>query len=115
MKKTLESPKNLKDMDFGEKLVEGFREAAAYAAGESNECEVEEYEPRVHALTAEYIQEIRRKVARSTKKFEALFGVKARTMEVYERGGRKPDAAMVFLLRSIEADPEGSLRLVSRL
>ncbi|HEV3157584.1 MAG TPA: hypothetical protein VGZ00_09595 [Candidatus Baltobacteraceae bacterium] len=115
MKVTPKSVKTLEEMDFGEKMVEGFREAAAYAAGEPNECEVEEYEPRVHALTSEYIQEIRRKVARSTKKFEALFGVKARTMEVYERGGRKPDAAMAFLLRSIEADPEAALRLVSKL
>jgi putative transcriptional regulator len=104
------------DTEFGDKMVQGFREMAAYMAGDTEGAETEEYEPKgAHPLTPGYIQEIRKKVARSTRKFEALFGISARTMEVYERGQRKPDAATVFLLRTIEDSPEVALRIVSRL
>jgi putative transcriptional regulator len=104
------------DTDFGDKMVQGFREVVAYLEGNTEGAETEDYTPKgPHPLTPEYIQLIRRKVARSTKKFEALFGISARTMEVYERGQRKPDAATVFLLRTIEDSPDVALRIVSRL
>jgi putative transcriptional regulator len=113
---TERAEQHAEDTEFGDKMVQGFREMAAYMAGDTEGAETEEYEPKgAHPLTPGYIQVIRRKVARSTKKFEALFGISARTMEVYERGQRKPDAATVFLLRTIEDSPEVALRIVSRL
>ena len=64
-------------------------------------------------LTPGKIREIRRTVARSTKAFEAEFHISARTMESYEQGRRKPDAAMTALLRIIEKEPEAARRALA--
>lgn len=94
----------------GADLVEAFEEIAAHLRGE---IEVESYEVPEDVLTPERIREIRRKVARSTKAFEAEFHISARTMESYEQGRRKPDAAMATLLRIIEKEPEAARRALA--
>jgi putative transcriptional regulator len=94
----------------GADLVEAFEEIAAHLRGE---IEVESYEVPEDVLTPERIREIRRKVARSTKAFEAEFRISARTMESYEQGRRKPDAAMVALLRIIDKEPEAARRALT--
>jgi putative transcriptional regulator len=91
----------------GADLVEAFEEMAAHLRGE---IEVESYEVPSAILTPDRIQSIRRKVARSTREFEAEFGVPARTMESYEQGRRRPDAAMTALLRIIEKEPDAARR-----
>ena len=93
---------------LGDDLVEAFEELAAYLRGE---IEVESYtvdDPNL--LTPERVQAIRRKVASSTKEFERRFKISARTMEAYEQGRRRPDAAMRALLRVIEREPEAARR-----
>jgi putative transcriptional regulator len=87
---------------FGRDLEEAFLELAAYMRGE---IELESYEVPDHWLTPSRIKEIRRKVARSTKEFERKFRIPARTMEAYEQGRRRPDAAMETLLRVIDREP----------
>ena len=94
----------------GADLVEAFEEIAAHLRGE---IEVEGYEVPEGVLTPERIREIRRKVARSTKAFEAEFHISARTMESYEQGRRKPDAAMAALLRIIEKEPDAARRALA--
>ena len=94
----------------GADLVEAFEEIAAHLRAE---IEVESYEVPDDILTPEKIREIRRKVARSTKVFEAEFHISARTMESYEQGRRKPDAAMAALLRIIEKEPEAARRALA--
>lgn len=94
----------------GNDLVEAFEEMAAHLRGE---IEVESYNLPDHTLTPDRIREIRRKVARSTREFEAAFGVPARTMESYEQGRRKPDAAMTALLRIIEKEPDAARRALA--
>jgi|tagenome__1003787_1003787.scaffolds.fasta_scaffold20358901_1 putative transcriptional regulator len=76
---------------------------AAYLRGE---VEVETYEVSDDVLTPQRVKAIRRKVAASTKEFERRFRISARTMEAYEQGRRRPDAAMQTLLRVIEREPE---------
>ena len=93
----------------GADLVEAFEEIAAHLRGE---IEVGGYEVPESVLTPERIREIRRKVARSTKAFEAEFHISARTME-YEQGRRKPDAAMAALLRIIKKEPEAARRALA--
>lgn len=66
-------------------------------------------------LTPEDIRSIRRSVARSCKEFERLFQVPARTMEAYEQGRRKPDAATRALLIIIAKEPEAAKRALSPL
>ena len=92
---------------LGRDLEAAFGELAAFLRGE---VEVEQYEVANEMLTPLRIQAIRRGVASSTKDFERSFGVPARTMEAYEQGRRKPDAAMTTLLRIIEREPEAARR-----
>ncbi len=94
----------------GAELVEAFEEMAAHLRGE---VEAESYLVPADTLTPDRIQRIRRKVARSTREFEAEFGVPARTMESYEQGRRRPDAAMTALLKIIEKEPQAALRALA--
>ncbi len=94
----------------GADLVEAFEEMAAHLR---SEIEVESYEVPDDVLTPQKIREIRRRVASSTKAFEAEFHISARTMKSYEQGRRKPDAAMTALLRIIEKEPEAARRALA--
>jgi putative transcriptional regulator len=94
----------------GDDLVEAFAEMAAHLRGE---IDVESYEVPESLLTPEKIKAIRQKVARSTRAFEAEFHIPARTMEAYEQGRRKPDAAMTALLRIIEKEPKAAQRALA--
>jgi putative transcriptional regulator len=95
----------------GDQIVAGFQEMAAYIRGEI-ECESYELD-LTDEMTPARIQRIRKSVAHSTKDFEHQFGVKARTMENYESGRREPDAAMLFLLWSLEQEPETARRVAA--
>ena len=95
---------------IGADLVEAFEEMAAHLRGE---IEAESYELPADILTPARIKEIRRKVARSTREFEEKFRISARTMESYEQGRRRPDAAMIALLRIIEKEPEAARRALA--
>ena len=91
-------------------LLEAFEEMAAHLRGDT---EIESYELPAAVLTPARIQEIRRKVARSTRVFQAKFGISARTMEAYEQGRRRPDAAMIALLKIIDKEPEAARRALA--
>ena len=91
----------------GDDLVEAFSEMAAYLRGE---VQVQSYDVPDDILTAERIGKIRRSVASSTKMFETEFRIPARTIEAYEQGRRRPDAATRVLLRVIEREPEAVRR-----
>ncbi len=94
----------------GDDLVEAFAEMAAYLRGEA---EVAAYDAPADLLTPQRIKAIRRKLAASTKDFERQFGIPARTMEAYEQGRRRPNAAMETLLRVLEREPEAVRRAVT--
>ncbi|MBO1022846.1 type II toxin-antitoxin system MqsA family antitoxin [Methylobacterium sp. SD274] len=91
----------------GDDLVEAFQEMAAYLRGE---VEAQSYEVQDDLITPERVKAIRRTVAASTKEFEQRFRISARTMESYEQGRRRPDAAMQALLRVIEREPDAVRR-----
>jgi len=109
MRKTTRTTKT-RGSRVGDDLVEAFEELAAYLRGE---IEVESYEVPDDALTPKRIQEIRRKVARSTREFERRFRISARTMEAYEQGRRRPDTAMETLLRVIDREPDAVRRALA--
>ncbi|MGD9503163.1 MAG: helix-turn-helix domain-containing protein [Methyloceanibacter sp.] len=83
---------------------------AAYLRGE---IEAESYEVPDDVLTPQKIRTIRKKVAASTKDFERKFEISARTMEAYEQGRRKPDAAMRTLLKVIDKEPAAVKRALA--
>jgi putative transcriptional regulator len=95
----------------GADLVEAFEEMAKHLRGE---IELEAYDLSVSAMTPVQIKAIRLKVASSTKEFERLFGIPARTMESYEQGRRKLDGAMRALLRIIDREPKAACRALTR-
>ena len=95
---------------LGRELEEAFTELAAYLRGEA---EAESYEVPDDVMTPDRVKAIRRKVAASTKEFERRFRISARTMEAYEQGRRRPDAAMQTLLRVIEREPEAVRRALA--
>ena len=95
----------------GNDLVAAFEEMAAHLRGE---IELEAHEVPGGAMTPARIKAIRAKVASSTKDFERVFGIPARTMESYEQGRRNPDGAMRALLRIIDREPAAARRALAR-
>jgi putative transcriptional regulator len=95
----------------GDDLVEAFEQMAAHLRGE---IELEAHEVPGGAMTPARIKAIRAKVASSTKEFERIFGIPARTMESYEQGRRNPDGAMRTLLRIIDREPAAARRALAR-
>ena len=95
----------------GDDLVAAFEEMAAHLRGE---IELEAHEVPGGAMTPARIKAIRAKVASSTKEFERLFGIPARTMESYEQGRRNPDGAMRALLRIIDREPAAARRALAQ-
>ena len=77
------------------------------------EIELQAHEVQDDAVTPAQIKSVRLKVASSTKEFERLFGIPARTMEAYEQGRRHPDGAMRALLRIIDREPKAALRALA--
>ncbi len=96
---------------IGDDLVETFEEMAKHLRGE---IELEAHELPGGALTPAQINAVRLKVASSTKEFERLFGIPARTMESYEQGRRNLDGAMRALLRIIDREPKAACRALTR-
>jgi putative transcriptional regulator len=78
------------------------------------EIELKAHELPANAITPAQIRAIRLKVASSTKEFERLFGIPARTMESYEQGRRSLDGAMRALLRIIDREPKAACRAFAR-
>lgn len=95
----------------GDDLVAAFEEMAKHLRGE---IELEAHDPPGDAMTPARIKAIRLKVASSTKEFERLFGIPARTMESYEQGRRNLDGAMRALLRIIDREPKAACRALTR-
>lgn len=95
----------------GDDLVEAFEEMAKHVRGE---IQLKAHELTGGAMTPTNIKAIRLKVASSTKEFERLFGIPARTMEAYEQGRRNLDGAMRALLRIIDREPKAASRALTR-
>jgi putative transcriptional regulator len=94
----------------GDDLVGAFEEMARHLRGE---IELEAHDLPGGAMTQAQIKAIRSKVASSTKEFERLFGIPARTMESYEQGRRSLDGAMRALLRIIDREPNAARRALA--
>jgi putative transcriptional regulator len=100
--------KNNPDLSFGEALLEGLQEAAAWKRGEAVLETV-----NVNPMPPERVRAIRRKVSKSARDFERRFGIPAATLSNWEQGWRTPDLAARVLLRVIERDPDAILRVMS--
>jgi putative transcriptional regulator len=93
------------ELSFGEALLEGLREAAAWKRGDLS-LEVVNIDP----MPPERVRAIRRAVSKSARDFEKRFGIPAATLSNWEQGRRTPDPAARAFLRVIEREPEAVLR-----
>ncbi len=100
----------VKGSRVGDDLVAAFEEMAKHLRGE---IQLQAHELPGGAMTPAQIKAIRLKVASSTKEFERLFGIPARTMEAYEQGRRNLDGAMRALLRIIDRAPRAALKALA--
>jgi len=64
-------------------------------------------------LSPAEIRAIRRSVATSRREFERLTQIPARTVEAYEQGRRKPDAATRALFLIFAREPKAAIRALS--
>ena len=94
----------------GDDLVAAIQEMAQHLRGQ---IELPAREVPGGVITPSQIKAIRLKVASSTKEFERLFGIPARTMEAYEQGRRNLDGAMRALLRIIDREPKAALKALA--
>lgn len=86
---------------FADGLMEGLREAVAWKKGQ-----VALETVNIDPMPPERVRQIRKSVARSTREFEARFGIPAATMNNWEQGRRSPDPASRALLKVIEKNPK---------
>jgi len=82
-------------------LTESLNEIKAWKRGE-----VELPSENVDPMPPARIRAIRKSLCKSTREFEARFGISSGTMNNWEQGRRKPDATAQILLKVIEIDPD---------
>lgn len=97
------------DAAFGRELIAAAKEAFAHSQGK-----IALPTRIVEPLPAARVKQIRKKVARTTRDFETVTGVPARTVEGWEQS-RKLDAPARALLRIIDKEPEAAKRALSVL
>lgn len=98
-----------RDTKIGKDLMEALQEVRPHQRGE-----VAPPTRLVDAISAKQVKAIRTANAKSTKDFEARFGIPARTIEGWEQG-RKPDVSARILMAMIERVPEVVEAAVERL
>jgi len=97
------------DTEFGRQLIAAAKEALAHSRGE-----IALPTRVVEPLPAKRVKEIRKKVARTTREFERVTGVPARTVEGWEQG-RNLDAPARALLRVIDKEPQAVKRALAKV
>lgn len=88
----------MKDADF-QGLVQGMKEARAYARGERVDG------LRVHIPAEIDVAGVRRKTRLSQAEFSSRIGISAATLRNWEQGRRKPEGPARVLLSLIDANP----------
>ena len=90
-----------KTTKIGRSVIRSLKEIRAWQRGEGQLEIVEAPEP----IPPARIKAIRKKVAKSVRVFSERFGLPAKTVQQWEQGVRRPDAASSLLLELIDADP----------
>ena len=91
-----------KSTEIGRSVIRSLKEIRAWQRGEI-ELSVTEV---TAAIAPTRIKAIRKKAARSVRVFSERFGLPAKTVQQWEQGARRPDAASSLLLEVIDSDPD---------
>ncbi len=93
----------------GKRILQGAREALAYAAGEADETQY-----GYHLPTTVDVRAIRQKLGLSQKAFSVRYGFSFGRIRDWEQGRSPIDAPSRLLLKMIETEPEAVERVLSR-
>jgi putative transcriptional regulator len=91
-----------KKTDVGQSVIKSLKEIRAWRRGEGRVKIAEAANPIAPAR----IKAIRKKTAKSVRIFSERFGLPAKTVQQWEQGARRPDAASSLLLELIDANPD---------
>ena len=91
-----------KKTDVGQSVIKSLKEIRAWRRGEERIKIVEAAKP----IAPTCIKAIRKKAAKSVRVFSERFGLPAKTVQQWEQGARRPDAASSLLLELIDANPD---------
>jgi len=100
MKSTRSKPG--KTTKIGGSVIRSLREIRAWQRGKGTVRLVEVPDP----IPPRRIKAIRKKVAKSVRVFSERFGLPAKTVQQWEQGARRPDAASSLLLEVIDTNPD---------
>ncbi len=93
----------------GGRILEGARQALAFARGEADPAEF-----RVHVPDDIDVRAIRAKIGMTQETFARYFGVSKRTVQDWEQKHRRPSGAARAFLIVIDREPEAVRRALSR-
>ena len=91
-----------KKTEIGQSVIKSLKQIRAWRRGAGRVKIVEAPKPIAPAR----IKAIRKKAAKSVRVFSERFGLPAKTVQQWEQGARRPDAASSLLLELIDANPE---------
>ena len=93
--------------ELGEELIEGMKQAVAYARGDADEKEYRV--TRVEVETPD-VKAMRQRMEMTQQEFADFLGISVHTLGKWERGERQPEGAARVLLTIVEHEPEAVLR-----
>jgi putative transcriptional regulator len=106
----LKSVSNMKRTDrAGSRIVQGAREALAFARGE---VDIANY--RVHVPADINVKAIRRRLKLTQDEFSRRFGIPHGTLRDWEQGRRRPEGPARALLLVIQHEPKAVERALAR-
>ena len=88
--------------EVGQSVIRSLEEIRAWQRGKSQLTIIEVPDP----IPPTRIKAIRKKAARSVRIFSERFGLPAKTVQQWEQGARRPDAASSLLLEVIDTNPD---------
>ena len=94
--------KAAKTTRVGQSVIRSLKEIRAWQRGKRVAHLVEVPDP----IPPVRIKAIRKKVAKSVRVFSERFGLPAKTVQQWEQGARRPDAASSLLLEVIDSNPD---------
>ena len=92
----------VKTTKIGRSVIRSLKEIRAWQRGKGMVRVVDVPDP----IPPVRIKAIRKKVAKSVRVFSELFGLPAKTVQQWEQGARRPDAASSLLLEVIDSNPD---------
>ena len=97
--------------ELGKELIEGMKQAVAYARGDADE---DDYRITRMEVETPDVKAMRQRMEMTQQEFADFLGISVYTLGKWERGERRPEGAARVLLTIVEHEPEAVLRALHR-